>query len=196
MKSGKIRVKKFFWKTLKAILWCYWIFFIICFVNGMILRNYFYPFKYKKEVIFYSEYYDLNPALVLSIINAESGFDSAAESSAGAIGLMQITPKTANYIAERTGAVNYDLTAPDTNIDFGCYYIKYLLNKFENVSTAIAAYNAGEGNVSLWLEDKSCSEDGTTLIRIPFNETKVYVKKIEESFIKYKKLYPLILDKY
>ena len=153
------------------------------------------PFKYKKEVIFYSEYYDLDPALVLSIINAESGFDSAAESSAGAIGLMQITPKTANYIAERTGAVNYDLTAPDTNIDFGCYYIKYLLNKFENVSTAIAAYNAGEGKVRNWLTDKKYSEDGVALKEIPYKETARYTEKICESFRKYKKLYGKLLDK-
>ena len=104
---------------------------------------------------------------------------------------MQLTPATAQYVAKMKGQTEYDIYLPQTNLDFGCYYLKYLLVKFKNTDTAICAYNAGEGNVLLWLKNKDYSLDGKTLRKIPFKETSEYLKKVNLAQKKYKKIYGL-----
>ena len=71
----------------------------------------------------------------------------------------------------------------------GCWYIKRLLIQYNNVDTALAAYNAGSGNVSKWLKNEEYSKDGENLIIIPFKETREYVKKVSKARIQYKRLY-------
>lgn len=161
----------------------------------IIEKNFFYPIKYESEVLRFADEYDLLPELVFATIKTESNFDENAVSSAGAKGLMQITDKTGAYIAEKLNLSNYDLFEPNINIRFGCYYLRYLLDKFEVVDTAICAYNAGEGNVTMWLKNSLYSNDGKKLNTIPFLETESYLKKIKKSFKKYIKLYENILDK-
>ncbi|MFL5843819.1 MAG: lytic transglycosylase domain-containing protein [Solirubrobacteraceae bacterium] len=119
---------------------------------------------------------DLDPALIAGVIYAESKFTDAT-SHAGALGLMQITPDTAKYIAQISGATNFqldDLSNPDINIRYGAYYLQYLLDRYDdNIVLALAAYNAGGGNVDKWLEE------GRTRVRdIPFPETREYVKRV------------------
>lgn len=119
---------------------------------------------------------DLDPALIAGVIYAESKFTDA-RSHAGALGLMQITPDTARYIAQLSGATNFeldDLSDPDINIRYGAYYLHYLLDRYDdNIVLALAAYNAGGGNVDKWLEE------GRTRVRdIPFPETREYVKRV------------------
>ena len=133
--------------------------------------------------------------MVFSVIKTESNFKSNAESQAGAIGLMQITPKTADYIAEMLKISDYDLLDAYTNVWFGCYYLKYLLNKFSLLNVALCAYNAGEGNVALWLNNQDYSTDKINLSVIPFKETKEYLAKILKTYKKYSELYGNILDK-
>lgn len=157
--------------------------------------KYLYPVKYKAEVFGYADRYGLPRALVFAVIKTESGFNPSARSAAGAAGLMQITEETGRFIAEKLGAVSYDLFEPETNVAFGCFYIKYLLTRFEKTDTALAAYNAGEGNVALWLADERYSKDGKSLAYVPFPETRAYLRKIWKSFEKYKKLYGKTLDK-
>lgn len=120
------------------------------------------------------------PFLVYSVMKAESGFREDAESSAGAVGIMQLKPSTAEFIcrlddiafdAERLGEGAY-------NVMLGCRYLRYLRERFPCRETALAAYNAGEGTVARWLADPGCSPDGVTLARIPYAETKSYLKKI------------------
>ena len=159
-------------------------------------RRYFYPLDYKRIVFESSDYYRLKRELVFSVINVESGFNAKVVSSAGAIGLMQITEQTAKYIADLQGVENYDLFDPKTNVWFGCFYLKYLLEKFKDEQTAICAYNAGEGNVIIWLNNPEYSKDKKRVEKIPFKETEEYVKKIVKSKEKYKKLYGNILDKH
>lgn len=163
--------------------------------SNFISKKYFYPLKYKDAVIEYADYYGIDRALIFAVIKTESSFDEKALSKAGAIGLMQITQKTGEYIAFKLGIKTYNLIDIRTNINFGCYYIKYLFIKFDNMQTALVAYNAGEGNVSLWLADSKFSSDGKTLNDIPYKESKEYIKKINKNFTKYKKLYKKILDK-
>ena len=159
-------------------------------------RAIFYPLSdYKSEILSAAERYDMDAALVFAIIKTESGFDKTAVSDKGATGLMQITEKTADYVASLRGIAEYDLFDAATNIDFGCYYYKYLENRFGDKNTCLAAYNAGEGNVFLWLKDEHYSLDGKTLDVIPITETNEYVEKVNKSLRKYKKLYYNILDK-
>ena len=156
-------------------------FAIICviFLFGLILFNYmFFPKKYKNYVYAFSDKYRLERALVFAIIKTESNFDKNAVSKSGAVGLMQIMPSTAAWIAsELEHEFNADsLLDPETNIMFGCFYLRYLFDKFEYQDVVIAAYNAGEGNVLEWLDD-----DGMLVQdKIEFVETKNYLKKVKK----------------
>lgn len=130
------------------------------------------------------------PSLAYAVMKAESGFSEHAVSEDGAVGLMQLMPTTAEFIARKTGVP----FAPDRlfeggyNATLGCAYLKYLLNKFR-LREAIAAYNAGEGAVSRWLTQEEYSSDGVTLSKIPYIETQNYVKKVEKFQKTYQKLY-------
>lgn len=142
-----------------------------------------YPRPYRETVLKSG----LPPALVYAVIKAESDFREDAVSRAGAVGLMQLMPATAEFVCERDGAP-FDrerLKEAEYNITLGCKYLTYLFGRFPVTETAICAYNAGEGTVSEWLRDSSVSEDGKTLNEIPYGETRAYVKKI----LKYRKMY-------
>ncbi|HIZ72587.1 MAG TPA: lytic transglycosylase domain-containing protein [Candidatus Gallimonas intestinavium] len=133
----------------------------------------------------------LSPALAYAVMKAESNFEESAVSSAGAVGLMQLLPSTAQFIAERSGIpfLPERLFDGEYNTRLGCAYLAYLLERFEE-ETALAAYNAGEGTVQGWLSDPHCSEDGRTLFQIPYAETRRYLKKI--SF--FRKIYGFFPD--
>ena len=138
-----------------------------------------YPLKFKEEIEFYAEKNDISPTLVASIINTESSFKQDAKSKSGAEGLMQLMPSTARFVADKYG-VEFDgeLFSPKKNIELGCLYLKYLFDKFKVEQTVLFAYNSGEGNVNVWLNNKEYSQDGKTLNYCPFEETNSYVKKV------------------
>jgi soluble lytic murein transglycosylase len=131
-----------------------------------------FPLRYKSQIRSTALVYNLDPALIASVINAESKFRPGAVSRKGAVGLMQIMPSTAAYIAARTNAHDYDLTDPIQNIIFGAYYLRYLFDRFKDLKTVLIAYNAGEGNVVQWLDG------GESLDTSPFAETNAYVEKV------------------
>ncbi len=158
-------------------------------------KRYYYPLRYKKQIVEQAVEFNLDVALVFAVVRVESRFNSMAESQAGAKGLMQITDGTGEYIAQKLNVDEYDLFDVETNLRFGCYYLKYLIDRFNNVETALVAYNAGEGNVAKWLLDNRYSDDKVTLKLVPYPETREYIKKIQKSFEKYKKLYGKTLDK-
>ncbi len=144
----------------------------------------------------YSEEYDVDPYLVAAIIHVESGGRQTAVSPKGALGLMQLMPVTAEWIAGKLGET-YNLesvTEPYTNIRYGCWYLNFLFERFTPVSTVLAAYNAGHNAVRKWLDDSSYSSDGVTLQHIPYPETEQYVEKVELAYEKYKELYPRAFD--
>lgn len=154
-----------------------------------------YPREYSEYVEKWAKEYGVPEYIVYSVIKAESDFDPNTVSSADAVGLMQIraaeSSNTFEYIAGMVGdkydpSLHFD---PNTNIKYGTYYLSYLYSRFDNWSTVFAAYNGGEGNVSKWLKDPTCSLDGKTLYRIPFTETKVYVKKVNDYCKAYRRLY-------
>ncbi len=158
-------------------------------------RIYFYPLKYKEEIISASERFGVDKTLIFATAQVESNFNKDAVSSKGAIGIMQIKPSTAEFIAQKLKITEYDLFNAETNIAFGSWYLKYLLQRFTDEKTAICAYNAGETIVKKWLNSTEFSLDKTTLFKIPYPETSAYLKKIEKSRKKYQKLYRYILDK-
>ena len=117
----------------------------------------------------------LDPAMIAAVIYAESRFHDQ-ESHAGARGLMQITPATAHVIEHLSGGTTFvmsDLSDPEINIRYGSYYLRYLLDRYDgNEVAALAAYNAGTGNVDRW--------GGTELQEpdISFPETRAYVAEV------------------
>ena len=169
---------------------------IIFGVKRILERVVLYPLsEYKTIVLAAADEYGIDIYLLFAVIKTESGFNSNAVSEKGATGLMQLTEKTAAYVADLKGVDYYDVTDARTNVDFGCYYLNYLLKKFRVWDTVLAAYNAGEGKVSTWLKDARYSDDEKTLKTIPIAETREYIKRINASSVKYKKLYPNIVDK-
>lgn len=120
------------------------------------------------------------PALAYAIMKAESNFDETAVSRAGAVGVMQLRPSTAEYICRRRGVAFHaeKLLDGTYNATVGCMYLAYLLERFPDETSAICAYNAGEGTVRSWLADKTYSPDGRTLAQIPYAETRAYAKKV------------------
>lgn len=148
-----------------------------------------YPIKYKDNIIFCADTYNLNPYVISSVINVESSFNNEAVSNKGAIGLMQLMPSTANWLAKKMNMNNFkekDLFIPDINIKLGSFYLKYLIERFEHIETALCAYNAGEGTVSNWLTIKEYSKDGVRLDSIPYKETKSYLEKLKINMKFYK----------
>lgn len=156
-----------------------------------------YPLEYQKDIQASADKYDIDPYLVAATIETESGFDPEAVSQVGAKGLMQIMPETGAWIAEKMGKTDYTdamLLDPSTNIEIGCWYLRFLHDRFDTPDLVAAAYNAGHGRVMSWLEDASVSEDGENLTNIPFEETKNYVGRIEDAIQKYRKYYPDAFD--
>jgi soluble lytic murein transglycosylase len=130
--------------------------------------------------------------LIAGVIYAESRF-SDATSHAGARGLMQITPDTAEAIAMRTGGVNFrqeDLADPQVNISYGTWYLRNLLDRYgENVVLALAAYNAGQGNVDKWIAEAQAKGETLSIQAIPFAETRGYVSSVLEARADYRAKY-------
>jgi Soluble lytic murein transglycosylase and related regulatory proteins (some contain LysM/invasin domains) len=152
-----------------------------------------YPLEYSETVSAQAVENNLDPALVYSVIRAESNFDPDAVSRAGAVGLMQLTPDTFAWLQTKVknDAVYtaQDLKTPAVNIRYGCRFLSLLLEKYSGERTALSAYNAGIGTVNAWLDDPDVSKDGATLDRIPYEETRKYVDAVLDNYAKYKKLY-------
>ncbi|MEG1751645.1 MAG: lytic transglycosylase domain-containing protein [Clostridia bacterium] len=162
------------------------------FVFAWMLQIVLYPIKFKTEIITNCKIFNVSPALVASVINAESRYNTNAISNKGAMGLMQILPSTATWIATQIGQKNFkpaDLLISETNIKMGCFYLNYLSQKFFNLTTILSAYNAGEGVVFSWLSSKKLSADGKLLNEIPYKQTEMYVKKIDSNMKFYLKVY-------
>jgi soluble lytic murein transglycosylase len=135
----------------------------------------------------------LDPALIAGVIYAESHFRDGQTSSAGALGLMQLTPETARYIARKSGGTAFvldDLATPQVNIAYGAYYLRYLLRRYDgNETLALAAYNAGEGNVDRWIAAARQREGDVTVSAIPYAETRSYVTRVQDAEREYKRTY-------
>jgi soluble lytic murein transglycosylase len=136
---------------------------------------------------------NLDPSLIAGVIYVESRFRDQT-SHAGAKGLMQLMPATADYIARKSGGTEFvqgDLADPQINISYGSWYLRYLLEHYDgNVALALAAYNAGEGKVDEWWRDAADrGEDFAVARHIPFPETREYVSKVLDARRSYRREY-------
>lgn len=152
-----------------------------------------YPMEHASLVNAAAAEYDLPPSLIFAVIHTESSFQEQALSPADAKGLMQLTDDTFNWALSRAGeAGKYtpeDLYDPTVNIHYGVYVLSLLGEQFEYTETVLAAYNAGQGRVSSWLQDPALSADGKRLDSIPYPETNTYVKRVLEAQKRYQTLY-------
>jgi soluble lytic murein transglycosylase len=134
----------------------------------------------------------LDPALIAGVIYAETKFDPRP-STAGAQGLMQILPQTAEFLARKSGATTFtvsDLGTPQVNIAYGSYYLRYLLDHYDGKTVlALAAYNGGEANVDRWVADAKAHGRQMTINAIPFPETRAYVQRVLHAQRQYRHTY-------
>lgn len=149
----------------------------------------FYPVKYMSEIEEFSQKYGIKKELVTAMISTESKFKKNAVSHKNAKGLMQLKEETAKWCMEKYDieANSENLYSPRLNIEIGCAYMHYLLDKFGgSTPLALAAYNAGEGNVAKWIKHQGEEKEN---LKIPFKETKNYVKLVENREKIYRFLY-------
>ena len=164
----------------------YSLFLVVCvifFVAFLYFELFMFPIKYKDIVVGVSEKYDLEPALVYAVIKAESDFEKDVSSSVGALGLMQILPSTAKWIAEEKDEAfkKENLFSAEVNIEYGCFYLRYLFDKFDDLDIVVCAYNAGETKVREWVVDGKLVEN-----RIDYAETMGYLRKVRKFYKIYK----------
>lgn len=149
-----------------------------------------FPLRYEEYIQSASEQYKVDPYLVSAVIEAESNWNPRARSPYGAEGLMQLLPETAQDMVDK-GYVDgnkyssNDLYDAQTNIMFGCAYLRYLLDYYDGATDrTIAAYNAGIGNVEDWV-----TEDTVLHNAITFPETQAYLVRVLNAYDRYEELY-------
>lgn len=155
-----------------------------------------FPLGYKADIVKYSNEQGIDPFLVASVIKTESNYFIDAKSHKDAIGLMQITPSTGEWIASKNGKNEFnsnDLYRSDVNIEYGTWYIRKLYDIYGSEELVLAAYNAGMGNVNDWLNNDLYTDDGVSLKSIPFKETEDYLQRVDSNYKIYKKLYAKLI---
>ena len=190
-RNPKIKHKKLF--SFLALLILAAVGFVMV-TNGYdLLMKKIYPLEYRDIVEREASEYHLDKALVYAVIKTESNFDPNAKSRAGAVGLMQITPPTFEWLQSKRkdepALTEEDLLAPETNIRYGCHFLSMLLGMYPEKRTAICAYNAGIGAVNGWLDDPELSSDGKCLDRVPYPETDRYSTLVLKNYKIYQNLY-------
>ena len=176
---------------------------LISFSVGILrIGCFMYPKNYQPAVKKYAALYDIPDSLVFSVIKAESNYKKDAVSKKGARGLMQIMTPTGEWAAEKIGIKEFSeelLFDSDVNIEIGCYYLSYLLDLYNNeTKLALAAYNAGPGNLIKWKKHVATSDPLLFLESIPSRETRSFAERIIVNYWIYRTLMgqPLLsLDK-
>ena len=172
---------------------------VLVLVGVGIYHDYFYflkkayPIEYEDIVTQETAKYEIEPSLVYAVIRSESSFRPQAKSTAGAMGLMQLTPETFQWLQTKVNPGEpMDDTAlndPKVNIRYGVYLLSLLRSQYDDETVVLCAYNAGMGNVNKWLKNVETSPDGETLSSIPIEETRNYVDRVLKSKEMYEKLY-------
>lgn len=150
----------------------------------------YYPLRYDEAIAGAAQRHKINPYLVAAVIDTESNWDAEVRSGAGAVGLMQVLPSTADELARRglVDGKSYppgELSDPRVNIEYGTAYLRYLVERYHEIETALAAYNAGLRNADQWVR-----RGGDIRETIAFPETKHFVLKVARAKDRYRALYP------
>ena len=174
--------------------------FVACFgvyfasQTDYVQKNWLYPYPYRETVEQYARTYGVDSSLAAGVIHAESRFNSNAQSHRGAVGLMQLMPDTAEWIAGQVDNDNHcsidQIQEPETNIRYGIWYLASLQKEFDgNDILALAAYNAGRGNVQDWMIQYGWTSEFSSVDAIPYAETREYVARVLKYQKKYQALY-------
>ena len=151
-----------------------------------------YPIAYEHALVREIERHRLDAALVAALIRQESSFDPRATSRVGARGLMQIMPAVGKQLASAQRYHTWDaalLYQPDVSLELGTIHLAGMLKTFPDVTHALAAYNAGSSRARRWLERAGADDPEVYVERIPFTETRDYVRVILRNRELYKSLY-------
>ena len=176
---------------------------ILLFYNNHWLGRLIYPIEYQDEINASASQNNVDPHLISAIIRVESNYTANKVSKKGAIGLMQIMPDTAQWVAEQSkfsGPIVDQLTIPLTNIQIGSWYVNSLQRLYEQklanmtlnidqIALVAAAYNAGPGNVSKWIDQGIWDGSFDHVNLIPFGETRHFVQRIVYYYKKYERYY-------
>lgn len=164
--------------------------FAFAFAPSLLFKS-MYPLRYEDEITASAATHGVDPYLVTAVIRSESSWDPEASSYQGARGLMQLMPETAQDMVAK-GLVDgkrysyENLEDPTVNIEYGCAYLSYLLTYFNGATDrAIAAYNAGMGNVDGWAKQDKLLHNAIT-----FPETQAYLVRVNMAKARYQELYP------
>jgi len=159
----------------------------------VILQRIAYPLAYPELVQGQANIRHVDPFLFLALVRQESGYDPTVTSSADARGLAQVVPQTAAGMAGSMGVKDWnadDLFRPNFAVQFGMAYLSDRLATYDGqILPALAAYNAGEGNVANWLTDGKIGDPDLFMERISFPETHDYVKIVFANYLNYLRLY-------
>ena len=186
------RVRLFAWYRvlpLLAVLLIGIVSFTYSFAPSLLFQA-LYPLRYEDQIKTSSASHGVDPYLVAAVIKSESNWDPAASSHRGAQGLMQLMPETARDMIDKglvdgSRFASDNLQDPDTNIEFGCAYLAYLISYFNGATDkAIAAYNAGMGNVDDWTKEGDALHNAIT-----FPETQTYLARVNMAEQRYRDLY-------
>lgn len=192
-KPQKVKKKKRMLPALLFLLFLTAIGYFFLSQSYEIFKKQQYPLAYQDIIEKEAKEYGIEPALVYAVVKAESNFDEEAKSRAGAMGLMQITPSTFQWLQTKLpGQSVMDekaLLDPKINVKYGCYLLSLLKTLYTDQTTVLCAYNAGIGSVDRWLADRSVSPDGVKLEKIPYPETAHYAKAVMENYKIYQELY-------
>lgn len=185
-----MKVIKWFGKLIGFIFLAILILFLVCYAT-IAYQTSRTRISYQNEIYEASEKYNVDPLLTASIIKVESDFDKDAKSHQGAQGLMQLLDETASHAAELTNKEFYPDKLSDVkyNLDLGVAYYDYLYRYYNNRDLALAAYNGGVGNVDKWIKQGLLDPENPDVLKIPFEETRQYVTKIDANYDVYKKFY-------
>ncbi len=166
---------------------------VLLLINTNFFWKLIYPISYKDVIWDIAEQYEQDPNLIAAIIMVESRYDKQSISSKGAVGLMQLMPKTATWAAE-INRISYtemeELAKPEINIQLGTWYVKYLQQKYDHqLPLVLASYNSGPTRVDEWLVQQTWDGRLETIDQIPFGETRHYVQKVVHFYERYQKIY-------
>ena len=183
MKKRKLKVLPVVTLAVFTVL----LFLVAVIVIYRVNREIIYPTDYSEIVERVSLEEGVAEHILYAVIFTESSFDASARSSAGAVGLMQLLPSTAEWLCMREGR-EYDealLVDPEFSIRYGARFLKILYERYDNWDSAHAAYHAGFGRVDSWLEEGTAFYKDGQLMGIPIEATENYVNKLRSMREKY-----------
>jgi soluble lytic murein transglycosylase len=161
--------------------------------NPRLLRI-IYPFPFRDLIVPEARAQGLDPYLVAGIIRRESAFNPSVESGAGAIGLMQIVPETGRSLAREVGLAGFEpemLKRPEVNVHLGTRYLEHMLERYDRVlPLVLSAYNAGPTRAAVWRDFPEAQDDELFMERVPYGETRDYIRNVLLHREIYRALYP------